>query len=433
MAQQDLDLEGAGGSPAWRLSHNVVGISTSATIAIQQRAAALRAQGQRVYKLGLGQSPFPVPGPMVETLRAHAGEKDYLPTAGLPALRAAVAQYHSRKPGIQAEADDVIIGPGSKELLFLLQLALDGQVLVPTPAWVSYAPQARILGRRIRYIHTSAADGWQLRAEDLDRACREHDGPYLLVLNDPSNPTGTSYTAARRREIAAVARRHGMIIVSDEIYGELRFDGGHRSIAEAWPEGTILSTGLSKWCGAGGWRLGAFCFPPGLRGILRAMEAAASETYTTTCAPIQYAAVTAFEGETFPAWMETYLGGARRALGRLAAESARRLRAAGAEVAEADGAFYLFPDFGPHRAGLAARGILDAGQLCERLVADTGVMCLPGQAFARPREELTVRLSLVDFDGAAALAQDAADPGGELPALVPMFQAIDALCAWVGR
>jgi aspartate aminotransferase len=421
------------GTPPFRLSHNIEGLTTSATIAIQERATALRAEGRRVYKLGLGQSPFPVPGPMIEALRAHAGEKDYLPTAGLPALRAAVAQYHCRKPGIRVGADDVLISPGSKELLFLLQVALDGQVLMPTPAWVSYAPQARILGRRIRYIHTSAADGWQLSPDDLDRACHEHDGPYLLVLNDPSNPTGTSHSPERQREIAAVAREHGVIILSDEIYGELRFDGRHRSIAEDWPEGTILATGLSKWCGAGGWRLGAFTFPPGLRGILKAMEAAASETYTTTSAPIQYAAVTAFAGEAFPGWMETYIGGARRVLGRLAAESARRLRAAGARVVDADGAFYLFPDFEPHRARLAARGIHDASALCEQLLVDTGVMCLPGQAFARPRDELTLRLALVDFDGAAALAQVAKDGEGDVSAVAPVLEAIDRLCAWVTR
>lgn len=421
--------------PAFRLSYNLDGVETSSTIAIQERASKLRAEGRRVYKLGLGQSPFPVPGPMVESLRAHAGEKDYLPTAGLPALRAAIAQYHRRKPGVQAEACDVLVGPGSKELLFLLQVALDGQVLLPSPAWVSYAPQARILGRRTRYIHTRAEDGWQLSPDDLDRACLEHDGPFLLVLNDPSNPTGTSHSPDRQRELAAVARRHGVIILSDEIYGELRFDGQHRSIAEDWPEGTILSTGLSKWCGAGGWRLGAFTFPRGLQGLLRAMEAVASETYTTTSAPIQYAAVTAFEGDEFPGWMASYIGGARRVLGRLAAQSARRLRAAGAQVAEPDGAFYLFPDFGPLRGRLAARDIVDAGQLCERLLIDTGVMCLPGQSFARPRDELTVRLALVDFDGAAALAQDACatSSADEVPAVAPVLEAIDLLSAWVSR
>lgn len=420
------------GLPHFRLSHNLDGVETSATIAIQERASLLRAEGRRVYKLGLGQSPFPVPGPMVESLRAHAGEKDYLPTAGLPALRAAIAQYHRRKPGIQADACDVLVGPGSKELLFLLQVALDGQVLLPTPAWVSYAPQARILGRRTRYLHTRAEDGWQLSPDDLDRACKEHDGPFLLVLNDPSNPTGTCHSPQRQREIAAVARKHGIIILSDEIYGELRFDGKHRSIAQDWPEGTILATGLSKWCGAGGWRLGTFTFPRGLQRLLRAMEAAASETYTTTSAPIQYAAVTAFEGDELPDWMARYIEGARHVLGHLAAESARRLRAAGAQVAEADGAFYLFPDFGPLRDRLAARGIVDSGQLCEQLLVDTGVMCLPGQAFARPRDELTVRLALVDFDGVAALSQDAAG-GGELPATAPVLEAINHLCAWVGR
>ena len=416
--------------PDFKLSRNLVGVSTSATIAIHERAATLRAEGRRVFKLGLGQSPFPVPGPMVEALQRHAAEKDYLPTAGLPALRAAVAQYHSRKPGLRYTGDDVLISPGSKELLFLLQMALDGQVIMPTPAWVSYAPQARILGRRIRYIHTRPYDNWQLDPDELDRACTEHDGPFLLVLNDPSNPTGCSHAPERQRAIAAVARKHGVVVLSDEIYGELRFDGQHRSFATDWPEGTIIATGLSKWCGAGGWRLGAFTFPPALRSLLGAMEAAASETYTTTSAPIQHAGVTAFAGDTFAPWMDNYVRSSRAILGMLARESALRLRTAGIRVTEPQGAFYLFPDFEPHRARLAARGVHTAHELCERLLQDTGVMGLPGQAFARPSAELTVRLSLVDFDGAGALAEFASEPARLPDACGRVLEAIDATSVW---
>lgn len=419
--------------PDFKLSRNLVGVATSATIAAQERAAALRAEGREVFKLGLGQSPFPVPEPMVEALRRHAGEKDYLPTAGLPALRAAVAEYHSRKPGLAYTGDDVLVSPGSKELLFLLQVALDGQVIMPTPSWVSYAPQARILGRRIRYIHTRAADGWQLHPDDLDRACTEHDGPFLLVLNDPSNPTGTCHRPERQAALAAVARRHGVVVLSDEIYGELRFDGAHRSFATDWPEGTIVATGLSKWCGAGGWRLGAFTFPPSLRGLLRAMEAAASETYTTTSAPIQHAAVVAFAGDRFPPWMDTYVRRSRAILALLAGTCAARLRGAGIEVAEPQGAFYLFPDFEPLRARLLARGVGNAHQLCEAVLEATGVMALPGTAFARPAGELTLRLSLVDFDGAVALAAFDADRSALPAACGRVVEAVDRLCAWAQR
>ncbi|MEM6732001.1 MAG: aminotransferase class I/II-fold pyridoxal phosphate-dependent enzyme, partial [Myxococcota bacterium] len=127
----------------------------SATLAINEHSRALEAAGRNVFKLGLGQSPFPVPPRVVEALRNHAAEKDYLPVRGLPALREAVAEFHRRSDGIDRAETSVLIGPGSKELMFLLQLAFDGTTLLPAPSWVSYEPQARITLRPVVRIDTT--------------------------------------------------------------------------------------------------------------------------------------------------------------------------------------------------------------------------------------------------------------------------------------
>jgi aspartate aminotransferase len=388
-------------APLLRLSENVAGLSLSATIHIQQRSHELARQGREVWRLGLGQSPFPVPEPLVSALRAHAHQKDYLPTRGLPALQEAVARYLRRTQGLERTEQDVLIGPGSKELLFLLQVAFDGEVLIPSPSWVSYGPQARIVHRRVRWLPTSALSGWKLQPEALARACRE-PAPRLLVLNYPSNPTGATFEEDELRALAEVARRHRVLVLSDEIYGELRFDGRHQSIARYWPEGTIVSTGLSKWCGAGGWRLGAFVFSPELRELSDAMAAVASETYTSTSAPIQHAAVGAFEPDPL---VHAYVRDCRRILSALTYRCAQLLRAAGARVELPAGGFYLFPSLEPFRARLLARGCPTAPQLCERLLEETGVACLPGSAFGREEGEMLLRLSLVDFPGGEALAE----------------------------
>src|SRR5688572_872258 len=131
-----------------RIDERVRGMEPSPTVAINEQSDALRRRGVDVVKLGLGQSPFPVPNAVVEALRANARAKEYLPVKGLFEARDAVAQYHRRRTGISYSADDVLIGPGSKELMFLLQVVFDGVLVIPTPAWVSYAPQARIVGRR---------------------------------------------------------------------------------------------------------------------------------------------------------------------------------------------------------------------------------------------------------------------------------------------
>jgi aspartate aminotransferase len=132
--------------PDVHINLNVRGMRRSATVAINERCNELLANGREIFKLGLGQSPFPVPECVVEQLRINAFQKDYLPVAGLKALREAVAGYHHNRDGFPATADDVLIGPGSKELMFLLQLVYYGEVVIPTPAWVSYAPQAQIIG-----------------------------------------------------------------------------------------------------------------------------------------------------------------------------------------------------------------------------------------------------------------------------------------------
>lgn len=423
-------------SPQVNLNLNVRGMPASATVAINERSNALIAQGRQVFKLGLGQSPFPVAAPVVEALRQHAAEKDYLPVKGLAELRDAVAAYHRREDGIVRTGEDVLIGPGSKELMFLLQLVFYGDLVIPTPAWVSYAPQARIIGRQVRLVPTREDHEWRLMPEELARLCGEDPGrPRIFILNYPSNPTGATHRLEDLRALARVASEHRVVLLSDEIYGELHHKGQHVSIARFYPEGTIISSGLSKWCGAGGWRLGTFLFPPSMRWLLDAMAAAASETFTSTSAPIQHAAVTAFRGGVE---IDTYLQRSRRVLGALGRWCHRRMTDAGLRCCKPAGAFYLFPSFEAHTEALAARGITTSPQLCERLLEDTGVAILPGSHFGREASELTARLAYVDFDGAAAL--DAVAGISREASLDETFlrtyctrvtTAIDRLCAWL--
>ncbi|MFQ5605721.1 MAG: pyridoxal phosphate-dependent aminotransferase [bacterium] len=387
--------------PNVNLNLNVRGLRSSATLAINERCSELIQQGRTVYKLGLGQSPFPVPAPVVEALRENAHQKDYLPVKGLYALRKAVAEYHERKHGITRTAEDVMIGPGSKELMFLIQLVYYGELVIPTPSWVSYAPQAQIIGHPVRWLQTESKNNWKLLPEELELLCKaDCDRPRLLIINYPNNPTGHTYKADELQALADVARRYRMVLLSDEIYGEIHHQGRHTSIAEYYPEGTIISSGLSKWCGAGGWRLGTFTFPQSLRWLMDAMASVASETYTSTSAPIQFAAVRAFQGGVE---IEDYLEHCRRILRALGGHCSDKMKSAGIKIQKPQGAFYLFPSFKPFSRALKARGIFTNQDLCESLLNDTGVATIPGASFGRPEFKLTLRAAYVDFDGAAAL------------------------------
>jgi aspartate aminotransferase len=386
------------------LNINVRGNGQSATLAINERCKLLQAEGKKIYNFGLGQSPFPVPTPVVNALKLYAHEKDYLPVKGLPALREAVVHFHMIMDKVEANPDLVLVGPGSKELMFLLQITFYGEIVVPTPCWVSYVPQAHILGKKVRLIHTTFEDKWHITARYLTEFLENEKDQYrprILVLNYPGNPDGLTYTPDELKDIAEVARNYEIVLLSDEIYGQLHHKGEHVSVANFYPEGTIISSGISKWCGAGGWRLGTFTFPENLNWLLDAMASVASETYTSVSAPIQYAAVHAFQGGVH---IERYLWHARRILSLLGQDCYKILSDAGVRVHSPEGGFYLFLDFTPLADQLNDQGIRDSDILCERLLQETGVAVLPGTAFERPSRELTARLSYVNFDGGKALA-----------------------------
>ncbi|MDX1633582.1 MAG: aminotransferase class I/II-fold pyridoxal phosphate-dependent enzyme [Marinobacter sp.] len=422
----------------YAINLNVRGIQPSATLRINELSNQLRAEGRDIIKLGLGQSPFPVPDRVVAALQTHAHEKDYLPVKGLKTLREAIAGYIGRSERMRCSWEDVLIGPGSKELLFIMQLAYYGDLLIPRPSWVSYAPQARIIGRSVHWLPTHAENNWQLTAEELDIVCRDDPSrPRILILNYPSNPTGCTYTDDQLLAIANVARKYRLILLSDEIYGEVHFEGRHKSIARYYPEGTIISTGLSKWAGAGGWRLGTFIFPRELRPLQDAMAIIASETYTATSAPIQHAAIAAFNGGDD---LDEYLKQSRRVLKVVGEYLHRRLTEMEVATQKPEGAFYLFPDFSAYRDALAKRDIKTSPALCKSLLEDIGVAILPASDFGFVPDQLSARLAFVDFDGAEALrlaAQDYGDQAlddGFIDQACPRLKlAMDKLESWLKK
>lgn len=373
----------------------------SPTLAMNQKMNALEKEGKKVFRFGFGQSPFPIAKPVVESLKKNAFRKDYLPTAGLDQLRETVAHHFSRRVSVDYQAENVMIGPGSKELIFLAQMIKNTKLLLPSPSWVSYAPQAKILEKQTVWLNTFPEDDFCLTATTLKKYClSDPDSNKLLVLNYPNNPTGVSYTANELKELAAVARKYKLIILSDEIYGALNFYNNHISIARFFPEGTIITEGLSKWCGAGGWRLGVMLIPDALADWQQQMTSIASETFSCVSTPIQYAAVEAYRSS---AEIETYVNNCRQIMKAIALSVKARFDEANIGSPAPNGGFYLFPGFNHYRSQLKNRGIEDSNQLCEKLLEETGVAILTGTAFGHSPEQLTARFAFVDFDGEVAL------------------------------
>ena len=378
------------------------GLVSSATLAINERIRQLALEGKEIFNFGLGQSPFPVPQTLIRALRENAHQKDYLPVRGLLTLRESVSHWFRRRFSLEFDPANILIAPGSKELLFLIQMALDCQLILPSPSWVSYHPQSRMAGNSTIWIETKESDHWNLTPSALRKTCEgQLDGKTgLLLLNYPNNPTGATYEDEQLAEIASVARDMGILVLSDEIYGEIDHKGRHTSIARYYSEGSVVTTGLSKWCGAGGWRLGVAAFPEALSELADRVAVMASETYTSTSAPIQFAATAAFEEN---AEIDRYLTNSRKVLEFVANYLHRELVSCGISAPAAAGGFYFFCNFESFRGQLEARGIADSHALAEALLNDIGLVTLPGAVFGRRKSELSLRLSYVDFDGESAL------------------------------
>jgi Aspartate/tyrosine/aromatic aminotransferase len=243
------------------IKKNILKLKPSSTLVINEKAKELIKSGKKVYQFGFGQSPFPVPAKIVETLKNNAHRKDYLPIQGLPQLREAISKYLLKKTGSHFPKENILITPGSKEAMLLMHVAFNGEIILPAPSWVSYEPQACIGLNKVHWIQTTRDNNWFPTADQVEKKIRliGKNKNIILILNSPNNPSGT--ICKNLNELAAVAKKNKLIVLSDEIYTDLTFCNKYESISELYRESTFVSGGLSKWCGAGGWRLGFFAVP----------------------------------------------------------------------------------------------------------------------------------------------------------------------------
>ena len=380
-----------------KINANIHKVKTSATLEINEKSKFLEKQGKKIYKFGLGQSPFPVPKNIVKELKKNSHQKDYLNVSGLEDLRLEVSKYHSKKNKYKYTDNNILIGPGSKELIFQTQLVLNCDLLLPSPSWVSYEPQAKILNKKTIWIKTYKKNKWHLTGNDLEKVCKKSKKSKLLILNSPNNPSGTS--SEHLKQIAKIAKKHKVIIIADEIYAELDFSGTYKSIAHYYSEGTIISSGLSKWCGAGGWRIGTMIFPKKLSYIKDAIRNVASETFTSVSAPIQFAAIKAYSKDH-----QNFLNKSRKILKFISEYIYSEFISKNIECVKPDGGFYMLCDFSKIKK-IKIYKFKNSQEMCNKILSETGFAMLPGSDFGLKKNKLITRIAFVDFDGAKALQE----------------------------
>jgi len=363
------------------LSETLGALQPSMTLGITAKAKAMIKAGRDVVALSAGEPDFNTPEHICEAaVRAiREGMTKYTPAAGLPELREAIADKLSRENGIECEPSQVVVSPGAKFAVFSAVAVLcrpEDEVLVPQPAWLSYPEMIRAAGARMVAVPTSAENDFCPDLDDIAR--RVSPKTRLLILNTPSNPTGAVAPKNVLEAIGNLAVRHGFMVLADEIYEKLVYDGvEHVSIAALSPdirEHTVTVNGFSKAFSMTGWRLGYTVSPPWLAARIAALQS------HTTSNPTSFAQAGALAALTGP---QEPVEKMRRAFDERRKRICELLDAVpGVRVRRPRGAFYVFPD-------IAATG-LDSMTFAERALEEAGVAVIPGKPFGA---DANVRLS----------------------------------------
>ncbi|MFK7733518.1 MAG: pyridoxal phosphate-dependent aminotransferase [Pseudomonadales bacterium] len=373
----------------------------SPTLKINELVKQRWQQGRPVHHLGFGESRFDVHPVLQEALQKNTHRKSYLEAQGLNSLRSVAAAYYGKRNGTPYSTEQVIIGPGSKSLIYAIQMVLDVDIFLPTPSWVSYAPQAEMLGKRVHWIPAHAKDGYHFDLAAFDEQLRKSNSSnQLLILNSPNNPTGQMLTPENLQQIADYCRLNRVIVLSDEIYSQVVHGQQiHTSISQFYPEGTVVVGGLSKHLSLGGWRIGVGLLPDNDFGsqLMKALVVVASEQWSSVSAPVQFAAIAAYSEDCS---VEEYIKVCGDIHGVRSRYLAKSLSAMGVRTTKPDGGFYVTANFNDWRSNLKKVGVRNASELAGYLLDSYDIAALPGSVFGIESSELSLRLSssYLDFE-----------------------------------
>ena len=381
-----------------RLAERMSRLGTETAFEVLNKARALERQGKQIIHLEIGEPDFDTPANVVEAAvqALHKGWTHYGPSAGLPELRQAIAEEVSRTRGVQVKSDEVVVVPGGKPIIFFTILALcdaGDEVIYPNPGFPIYESMINYVGAPPVPIRLQEQKDFSFDVEEL--AALTTDRTKLIIINSPHNPTGGVLTRQDIRDIAGVIGDRNILVLSDEIYSRLIFEGEHYSIMSVpgFKDRTILLDGFSKTYAMTGWRMGYGVMRPDLAThITRLMTNSNSCTASFT----QVAGIEALKGDQssvekmrleFMRRRDSFVAG----LNRIKGFSCRMPK----------GAFYVFPNI--TRTGWTSKKLADA------LLEDAGVACLSGTAFGDFGEgylRFSVANSLENLDKAQQRIED---------------------------
>jgi len=364
-------------------------VSPSPTLAVDAKAKALKAAGEDVCGFAAGEPDFDTPEHIKEAAIAalRAGKTKYAPTPGIDELRAALAEKYASDYGLKVTPAQVVVSPSGKFSCYLAILAIcspGDEVIIPAPYWVSYPEMVKLAGATPKFVLADDRTGFKLTPSQLEAAITPKTK--LLVINSPSNPTGAVYSRSELEALMAVALKHNLYVMSDEIYEHLLYDGAKHvapaTFSKEIEARTLIVSGFSKTYSMTGWRLGTLVAPVAIAKVVGELQSQTTSNATTFA---QYGALAALrEKEKTQAALAQMLSAFDRRRKFLHGELNK---IPGVSCLLAQGAFYLFPNIS--KFGLSSQ------DFCARLLEKEKVAAVPGSAFGA---EGYLRLSYATSD-----------------------------------
>jgi aspartate aminotransferase len=367
---------------------------------------------EQFYLYGRSESPFPIPDEIRSSSSIQFNRGDLTDPAGLPELREAVAGFYGRHYNLPVEPDRVIIGHGVKGLVFPLFMMLSGSVVVPSPGWLGYLPQLRILNKPYYRLYGHRAANYKIRPMQLAGLLKglvrsEH----LLILNNPGYPTGVLYSEKDLIEIAEICRTYNTMILANEAYSLLTYDQSKfLSMGRVYPEGTFILNGLSMDRSAGGYRIGTCIMPEGCdQKVINEFIKILATVYAAAATPIQQAALSAYLPNPS---MEAYLHDTReihRIMTTRLADLFREIEGVRATIPE--GGFSFMVDLNGIAKSIQDAGIQYSNDLAPAMIQHPyHIATVTGEAMMAAYSDFFIRFSVTDYDGIAALEAYRANP-----------------------
>ena len=362
------------------LSHHAQSIEDSITMSITATANRLKSEGKPVIAMSAGEPDMDTPNHIKDAAinALNEGKTKYTAASGLPQLKSAISDHISNHLGLSYSPNQIIVSCGAKHSIFnLLQTLLNpgDEVIIPSPYWVSYPDQVKILGATPVIVPTSESNSFKLTPSALTAAITPKTK--ILILNTPSNPTGTVYSKTELIDLSRVIVSHNLLVISDEIYSKLVYDGNHTSIATLGDDIkrlTLLVDGLSKSYSMTGWRIGYCAVPLEIAKVASRIQSHSTSNPNT---PAQWASIAALNGP------ETEINAMKTAFIKRRDVMVSRLnQIEGITCMNPSGAFYAFPSIKSLIGKQSPAGkITDSVTFCQHFLTDQLVACVPGSGF----------------------------------------------------